>query len=118
MPRQKHPVNPWDRAGCRARGEGGDVFVPVRCLSVGRYPEQDVNRLPWKSVLQCPYGWNCWRPGCACVHDQARERHEHVRDLADFWTAALKNSVGESDIVMQVAEIRRDAAKAQGSTRH
>ena len=26
----------------------------------------------------------------------------------------MKNSVGESDIVMQVAEIRRDAAKAQG----
>ena len=54
--------------------------------------EQDVKRLPWK------YGWNCWRPGCAFAHDQAGERHEHVRDLADFWTAALKKSLGESDI--------------------
>ena len=38
----------------------------------------------------CRYEWNCWRPGCAFAHDQARERHEHVRDLAEFWAKAAR----------------------------
>ena len=45
---------------------------------------------PWRFVPPCRYGWNCWRPGCAFAHDQARERQEHARDLAEFWAAAAR----------------------------
>ena len=74
------------------------VGFPERCFSVDGYPEQDLKRLPWQMTRPCRYGWNCWRPGCAFVHDQARDRHEHVRNLAEFWTAALKKSDREFDI--------------------
>ena len=64
--------------------------VPIRCFSVVGDPEQDAERLQWSFVPPCRYGWNCWRPGCVFAHDQARERLEHVRDLAEFWTEAAR----------------------------
>ena len=49
-----HLVNPLGQECQRVKMVG----VPVRCFSVGGYPEQDVKRLPWTFVLPCLYGWN------------------------------------------------------------
>ena len=32
---------------------------------------------------------------CVCTQPSPGTRHEHVRDLADFWAAAVQKSVGE-----------------------
>ena len=41
-------------------------------------------------IPPCRCGWCCWRPGCVFLHDAGQARHEHIRDMADFWAEAFE----------------------------
>ena len=43
-----------------------------------------------KSPMETCATVSMWVAGCAFAHDQARERQEHVRELAGFWAEAVR----------------------------
>ena len=40
-------------------------------------------------IPPCRCGWSCWQPGCVFSHAAGQERHDHIRDLADFLAEAV-----------------------------
>ena len=89
----------------------GKPFLPMVCAHSmfqcwRRSWARCKTRLPRRFVPPCRYG--CWRPGCAFAHDQARERQEHVRDLAEYWAEASRHL----GIAKQSATTRPELAKS------